>query len=130
MSRKLPQQVTGLWVALLVAGLCGGAWYFTVHRLALTPQAAGARHAVPLPSPPKPILDSLTAGSGSSGKMTLDLIEVEIAEGDRFLERGEYDRAILAYENGLMLDPANKKLRTRIGRARRARAAEAKYLHE
>ncbi len=101
---------------------------------------------VTLTRPPK----SVTSPSGSPGgrtkseskdllgtkpaasKPSVDPRKVEsaITEGDRFFRGGEYDRAIRAYESGLILDPANKKLRTKIGRANSAKAAEAKYLNE
>lgn len=79
-----------------------------------------------------------SAGSGSLGtkplarKPSVDRKKVESAmtEGDRCFQRGEYDLAIHAYESGLALDPANKKLRGKIVRAASARAAEARYLNE
>jgi serine/threonine protein kinase len=51
------------------------------------------------------------------------------AEGDAFLRRGEYDRAIRSYSRALRLNPASPALRARIERARSAKAAEEKYLN-
>ena len=48
------------------------------------------------------------------------------AEGDEFLQRGEYDRAIQSYGKALRLDPSSEALRAKIRRARTAKAAGTK----
>lgn len=63
----------------------------------------------------------------SSSSTTLQDV---IAKGDSYFERGQYDDAIRAYEAGLAQDPANPKLLEDVDRARRAKAAEAKYLNQ
>ena len=44
--------------------------------------------------------------------------------GDFYFERGEYDKAIDEFQQGLMLDPSNSELRSRVARAKRAKSAE------
>jgi len=48
-----------------------------------------------------------------------------VTEGDFHYENGEYDEAIKSYQQGLQLDSANVKLRQRIQRAKKGKAAEA-----
>lgn len=57
-------------------------------------------------------------------------LQDDIARGDSFFVRGQYDDAIRAYQEGLTLDPGNATLLEDIDRARRAKAAEAKYLSQ
>ena len=45
--------------------------------------------------------------------------------GEFYFNRGLYDKAIEAYQEGLSYDPTNAELRTRVARARRAKQAEA-----
>ena len=51
-------------------------------------------------------------------------INAAIKMGDFYFERGEYEKAINEFQQGLALDPSNQELRNRITRARRAKAAE------
>jgi len=69
------------------------------------------REVAPEPEPEKPAVDPKK-------------ISAAMKLGDVFLDRGEYDSAIQEYQRGLMLDPTNEKLKARIERARRAKAAE------
>ena len=55
-------------------------------------------------------------------------VEQAITAGDVFFEQGKYDLAIETYTRPLKLDPTNKRLRARIGRARKAKVAEEQYL--
>ena len=55
-------------------------------------------------------------------------VERAITAGDFFFEQGKYDLAIQTYEHPLKLDPGNAALRAKIGRARKAKAAEDEYL--
>jgi len=48
-----------------------------------------------------------------------------VTEGDFHYENGEYEEAIKSYQQGLKLDSANAKLRQRIQRAKKGKAAEA-----
>lgn len=86
------------------------------------------------PVPAKPASEPARQESGPAthraASPTIDGAEVRrvLAEGDTLFERGDYDRAILVYEGPLKLDPNIPALRHRIERARRARAAEEKYL--
>ncbi len=56
------------------------------------------------------------------------IIRGATTKGDYYFERGDYDEAIRAYQVGLSQDPSNQQLLAAIERARRAKAAEAKYL--
>ncbi len=56
------------------------------------------------------------------------IIRGATTKGDYYFERGDYDEAIRAYQVGLSQDPSNQQLLADIERARRAKAAEAKYL--
>lgn len=69
------------------------------------------REVAPEPEPEKPAVDPRK-------------ISAAMKLGDVFLDRGEYDSAIQEYQRGLILDPTNEKLKARIERARRAKAAE------
>lgn len=51
-----------------------------------------------------------------------------VTRGDYYFDRGDYDAAIRAYEEGLTHAPGNQQLSSEIARARKAQAAEAKYL--
>jgi cytochrome c-type biogenesis protein CcmH/NrfG len=51
-------------------------------------------------------------------------ITAAIKLGQVYLDRGEYDKAINEYQQGLALDPSNQELKERIARARRAKSAE------
>jgi cytochrome c-type biogenesis protein CcmH/NrfG len=51
-------------------------------------------------------------------------ISAAMKMGDFYFERGEYDKAIDEFQQGLMLDPSNAELRSKVARARRAKAAE------
>lgn len=81
---------------------------------------APARRA---PAHPQIVKTPVTTNSTS-------VIREALARGDYFFERGEYDSAIQAYEGGLAHDPSNQKLMDGIARAKRAKAAEAKFLSQ
>jgi serine/threonine-protein kinase len=51
-----------------------------------------------------------------------------ITLGDFYLKDGKYDQAIRAYKDGLQIDPTNEELRSRIGKAMTAKAAEERVL--
>ena len=44
--------------------------------------------------------------------------------GEFYFDHGDYDKAIDEFEQGLALDPANMDLKSRISKAKRAKAAE------
>lgn len=75
---------------------------------------ARARVRVTVPPPPKP-------------RRAVDpsKIRAAIKMGQFYLDRGDYDKAINEYRQGLEIDPSNQQLRNLIQRARRAKAAEA-----
>ncbi len=60
------------------------------------------------------------AAKGSSEVKTL------MASGDRYSDRGEYDKAIHEYRGALKLDPSNSAVRKRLDKARFAKAASIK----
>jgi len=92
----------------------------TNHRFSRTPDivAKSKGNGAPRPKP-----------SGAELSVDSTRIKTAIAEGDAYLERGEYDSAIRAYGNGLAADPASEDLHSRIERAKSAKAAEAKYIN-
>jgi lipopolysaccharide biosynthesis regulator YciM len=65
----------------------------------------------PEPPPAKPAVDTRK-------------VKAAIAMGRLYHERGEYDKAIEEYQQGLAADPTNQDLKDRIAAARRAKAAE------
>jgi serine/threonine-protein kinase len=65
----------------------------------------------PEPPPARPAVDSKR-------------ISAAIKMGEFYFDRGEYEKAIEEFQQGLALDPSNQDLRIRIARARRAKAAE------
>lgn len=85
---------------------------------------AGAATTVPAPSPPP------LARPAPQRSVDPALVQASVAEGDGFFELGDYDRAIAVYERPLKIDPAIKVLQQRVERARKAKAAEAKYLNQ
>jgi serine/threonine protein kinase len=102
------------------------------------PQPADAKRGV------RPSQEQNTAGpqAAGSGKFVAEAqgaqrqpladaasVRALTEEGDGFLQRGEYDRAIQSYTRALRLDPASEALHTRIARARAARAVKEKHLN-
>ena len=63
------------------------------------------------PEPVKPVVDTKR-------------VSAALKMGEFYFERGEYEKAIEEFRQGLALDPSNRELRSRIARARRAKAAE------
>jgi serine/threonine protein kinase len=86
----------------------------TVGKQAAPPvrRTSDANPAAPRPNPDPAIVQALAT------------------EGDGFLRRGEYDRAVQSYLKALRLDPSSEALQTKILRARTAKAAEEKYLSQ
>jgi serine/threonine-protein kinase len=81
----------------------------------------------------KPELGSRRGGQPESvarQRPAPDLRKVKgaITLGDFYLKDGKYDQAIRAYKDGLQIDPTNEELRSRIGKAMTAKAAEDRVL--
>lgn len=55
-------------------------------------------------------------------------VEDAITRGEYYFDRGDYDAAIQVYEETLAQFPSNAQLTSEVARARRAKAAESKYL--
>jgi hypothetical protein len=55
-------------------------------------------------------------------------IKGAITEGDFWFNRFQYDDAIKAYQIGLNLDPSNPDLRSKMERAKKAKATEERVL--
>ncbi len=55
-------------------------------------------------------------------------VQQDVTKGEFFFRNGDYDDAIHAFQDGLALDPNNPTLQADITRAKRAKAAEAKFL--
>jgi tetratricopeptide (TPR) repeat protein len=65
----------------------------------------------PAPPPPKPTVDTKR-------------VNASIKMGQFYFDRGEYEKAIEEFEQGLALDPSNSQLRSNIARAKKAKQAE------
>jgi serine/threonine-protein kinase len=52
-------------------------------------------------------------------------VNAAVSEGDSYMDRGEYDQAIAAYQSGLVVDPGNPQVLAKIQRAKNAKAAES-----
>jgi tetratricopeptide (TPR) repeat protein len=51
------------------------------------------------------------------------------SQGDNYYDKGQYDKAINAYQEGLKLDPSNAQLIKALRRAQTAKATEEKFNH-
>jgi tetratricopeptide (TPR) repeat protein len=51
-------------------------------------------------------------------------VNASIKMGQFYFDRGEYEKAIEEFEQGLALDPSNSQLRSNISRAKKAKQAE------
>jgi serine/threonine protein kinase len=69
---------------------------------------------------PKPQVESPPVRPAADAKK----VSAAIKMGEFYFDRGEYEKAVEEYEQGLALDPSNQDLRTRVGKARRAKVAE------
>ncbi len=67
-------------------------------------------------------------GPGTGSATESAEVQRAVAAGDVFYETGQYDLAVQAYEEPLKNHPANQLLRSRIARAKKAKAAEEEYL--
>jgi len=68
----------------------------------------------PKPEPPPPVKPAVDTRR----------VNAAIKMGEFYFDRGEYEKAIEEFEQGLALDPTNQELRSRVARARRAKSAE------
>lgn len=89
----------------------------TVHSFQT---AHAAHHAQPV----------APAASAADAAQSLQAqVQAAVVRGDYYFDHGDYDAAIRAYQDGLTAAPDNQHLVSEIARARKAQAAEAKYLH-
>ena len=65
----------------------------------------------PVPPPSKPTVDTKR-------------VNAALKMGQFYFDRGEYEKAIEEFDQGLALDPSNSELRSSIARARKAKQAE------
>ena len=65
----------------------------------------------PIAPPPKPAVDTKR-------------VNAALKMGQFYFDRGEYEKAIEEFDQGLALDPSNSELRSSIARARKAKQAE------
>lgn len=83
-------------------------------------------------APPSPLQNEVKPPVQAHSNAPSDEAAVEIrnavAAGDVFYQTGQYDLAIQTYEGPLKDHPRNELLRSRIERARKAKAAEQEYL--
>jgi serine/threonine-protein kinase len=75
------------------------------------PRAATPQPRPEPPPPAKPAVDTRR-------------INAALKMGQFYFDRGEYEKAIEEFEQGLSLDPSNQELRNRVARARKAKQAE------
>lgn len=100
------------------------------------PASNSARIAAAAPgdtaAPLSPLQDELKPAARTQSKPPADAAAAQIrsavAAGDVFYKTGQYDLAIQTYEGPLKDYPGNELLRSRIERARKAKAAEQEYL--
>lgn len=96
--------------------------------------SAGMAAAAPgeTAAPPSPLQDAVKPAVQTQSSASADQAAAEIrsavAAGDVFYKTGQYDLAIQTYEGPLKDHPRNDLLRSRIDRARKAKAAEQEYL--
>ncbi|HEV2417233.1 MAG TPA: protein kinase [Terriglobia bacterium] len=116
----------------------------TAQQAQSTPQARGASDAGASNRPQGPQASAKTEGlkahNGANGASVLDAqarahsraesaaVADAITRGEYYFDRGDYDAAIQVYEESLAQYPSNAQLADEIARARRAKAAESKYL--
>ncbi len=107
--------------AVALIFIAAGIWYF--HP--------------PNPSPPSPAVKPVE-GPGASARAAgnrakppdlLQQVEATKMIGDNYYQKGEYDKAISAYQSGLNLDPSNPQLLQALKQAQSAKAAEEKFSH-
>lgn len=101
-----------------------------------TPGSNSARVAAAAPgdtaAPLSPLQDQVKPPAQTHSKVpseeAADIIRNAVAAGDVFYQTGQYDLAIQTYEGPLKDHPRSELLRSRIERARKAKAAEQEYL--
>lgn len=91
--------------------------------------ATGLTDAHPAGAAPAALSASLTQTIGRSrASAESAAVQDALTRGQYYFKRGDYDAAIQVYKKSLAKYPANPLLIAEIARARRAKAAEAKYL--
>ncbi len=83
-------------------------------------------HQPEIVSRPQPRVQPPPSPAYQPARPTVDpkRISAAMKMGDFYFERGEYDKAIDEFQQGLMLDPSNSELRSKVARAKRAKSAE------
>lgn len=121
-------------MVVIVAALVWGYWprpKNPIHREVVGPSMGISK---PNPTPPGPppqeparpasqVGEIPTPATGTAGFR--EKVNAAITDGDSYYDDGKYDRAIAAYEAGLVADPGNDQLRQKIQRAKTAKAAES-----
>lgn len=74
----------------------------------------------------KPAANTATPQQGPDSSVAL--VQQALKRGGYYFDRGQYDRAIRIYQDGLTKVPGDHMLVEAVARARRAKAAEAKFL--
>jgi tetratricopeptide (TPR) repeat protein len=70
----------------------------------------------------------VTAAEKTRSPLSAQISAYEIRLGDAYMNLGEYDKAINCFSRAIMFSPGNKEAQERVGRARRAKAAEDSVL--
>jgi len=142
-SAAQPKSRAALWsgMAAFLLLLVLGVWYFSSRSPSGSgssgtqpgvgnPPAVQSKTGSPSTDHPSESVPATQAGqpTSSSGEVKpadrRGQIQAARTRGDSYYENGDYDNAIRAYQVGLSVDPGNRELKTRVQRARSAKAAE------
>ncbi len=66
--------------------------------------------------------------SPATDEAAQEKVRASVKLGDFFTDRGDYEKAISAYQDGLRADPTNPALRSKLARAQKAKDAEGRLL--
>ncbi len=121
-------------IALILS--VAGVWYFSqsANQPVVKPQGGvatpqtGAGQQVPVVETPAPTSQSPTASETDAADRRKQ-VEAAKRQGDNYYGKGEYDKAINAYQGGLKLAPSNPQLLQALQRAQTAKAAEEEFNH-
>ncbi|HEV2498815.1 MAG TPA: protein kinase [Terriglobia bacterium] len=107
--------------------LVGGASDAAASKRPQGPQASGKTQALKAHNGTN-AASALDAQARAHSRAESAAVADAITRGEYYFDRGDYDAAIQVYEESLAQYPSNAQLADEIARARRAKAAESKYL--
>ncbi|MGH9405186.1 MAG: protein kinase domain-containing protein [Terriglobia bacterium] len=102
---------------------------------AAPPTPLGEQHAAtasqtPTAAPNTRSTEGASTASRRDARAEAAAVQDAVTRGQYYFERGDYDAAIQVYQRTLARFPADSELLARIQQAKRAKAAEAKYLQQ